>query len=168
MTTRGGGHPKQAMVLTHRFRERARRPGALAADAGPLLTYRIQGCGAMHPRPPSGLPSDRHPDNAPSMSPCSKPSRCGLARMKQTEGPPRRPSLTASGGLCEARIETKKPLEIKGRSRRTTKERYAAPTKPFDGPHTRPARRSLALQPAHSRCHQFVTCIPASAISSPP
>src|SRR5580692_2929119 len=31
------------------------------------------------------------------------------------------------------------------------------------------AQRSLALQPAHSRCHQFVTRIPkASAISSPP
>src|SRR5262249_14726652 len=31
------------------------------------------------------------------------------------------------------------------------------------------ARRSLALRPAHSRCHQFVTRIPkASAISSPP
>ena len=35
--------------------------------------------------------------------------------------------------------------------------------------HTRLARRLLALRPAHSRCHQFVTRIPkASAISSPP
>jgi len=34
---------------------------------------------------------------------------------------------------------------------------------------SRLARRSLALRPAHSRCHQFVTRIPkASAISSPP
>ena len=34
---------------------------------------------------------------------------------------------------------------------------------------SRLARRSLTLQPAHSRCHQFVTRIPkASAISSPP
>jgi hypothetical protein len=34
---------------------------------------------------------------------------------------------------------------------------------------SRLARRSLALWPAHSRCHQFVTRIPkASAISSPP
>src|SRR5262249_37794652 len=33
---------------------------------------------------------------------------------------------------------------------------------------SRLARRSLALRPAHSRCHQFVTRIPkASAISSP-
>jgi hypothetical protein len=31
------------------------------------------------------------------------------------------------------------------------------------------ARRSLALRPAHSRCHRFVTRLPkASAISSPP
>src|SRR5262249_41767434 len=34
---------------------------------------------------------------------------------------------------------------------------------------SRLARRSLALRPAHSRCHQFVARIPkASAISSPP
>ena len=34
---------------------------------------------------------------------------------------------------------------------------------------SRLARRSLALRPAHSRCHQFVTRYPkASAISSPP
>src|SRR5215468_8294495 len=34
---------------------------------------------------------------------------------------------------------------------------------------SRLARRLLALRPAHSRCHQFVTRIPkASAISSPP
>ena len=34
---------------------------------------------------------------------------------------------------------------------------------------SRLARRSLALRPAHSRCHRFVTRIPkASAISSPP
>src|SRR6185295_16967404 len=34
---------------------------------------------------------------------------------------------------------------------------------------SRLAQRSLALRPAHSRCHQFVTRIPkASAISSPP
>jgi hypothetical protein len=34
---------------------------------------------------------------------------------------------------------------------------------------SRIARRSLALRPAHSRCHQFVTRIPkASAISLPP
>src|SRR5262249_48591874 len=34
---------------------------------------------------------------------------------------------------------------------------------------SRLARRSLALRPAHSRCHQFVTRIPkASAISSTP
>src|ERR1700693_1257124 len=34
---------------------------------------------------------------------------------------------------------------------------------------SRLARRSLALRPAHSRCHQFVTRIPkASAISLPP
>src|SRR5262249_49144564 len=34
---------------------------------------------------------------------------------------------------------------------------------------SRLARRSLALRPAHARCHQFVTRFPkASAISSPP
>src|SRR5262245_35213221 len=34
---------------------------------------------------------------------------------------------------------------------------------------SRLAPRSLALHPAHSRCHQFVTCFPkASATSSPP
>jgi Tripartite tricarboxylate transporter family receptor len=39
-------------------------------------THRIQGRGAIDPRPESGLPSDRHP-TAPSVPSCSKLSRCG-------------------------------------------------------------------------------------------
>ena len=52
MTIRGGGHPKQAMVLTPVSRL-GPPPRSFAADAHDcimvrsLWTYRIQGCGAI-------------------------------------------------------------------------------------------------------------------------
>ena len=67
MTIRGGGHPKQAMVLTPVSRM-GPPPRSFAADAHDCImvrsisTYRIQVCGAMI-APESGLPSDRHPDH---------------------------------------------------------------------------------------------------------
>ena len=67
MTIRGGGHPKQAMVLTPVSRM-GPPPRSFAADAHDcimvrsLWTYRIQGCGAIDPRPDGKLPSDRRPD----------------------------------------------------------------------------------------------------------
>jgi hypothetical protein len=66
MMIRGGGHPKQAMVLTPVSRM-GPPPRSFAADAHDcimvrsLSTYRIQGCGAMI-RPMASSPSDRRPD----------------------------------------------------------------------------------------------------------
>ena len=67
MTIRGGGHPKQAMVLTPVSRM-GPPPRSFAADAHDcimvrsLRTYRIQGCGAMI-APDGKLPSDHRPDH---------------------------------------------------------------------------------------------------------
>jgi hypothetical protein len=66
MTIRGGGHPKQAMVLKPVSRM-GPPPRSFAADAHDcimvrsLWTYRIQGCGAMI-RARWQAPSDRRPD----------------------------------------------------------------------------------------------------------
>src|SRR6266436_9303453 len=66
MTIRGGGHPKQAMVLKPVSRM-GPPPRSFAADAHDcimvrsLRTYRIQGCGAMI-APDGKLPSDHRPD----------------------------------------------------------------------------------------------------------
>ena len=66
MTIRGGGYPKQAMVLTPVSRM-GPPPRSFAADAHDCImvrstwTYRIQGCGAMI-RAHGKLPSDRRPD----------------------------------------------------------------------------------------------------------
>src|SRR6267378_2449757 len=67
MTIRGGGHPKQAMVLKPVSRM-GPPPRSFAADAHDcimvrsLRTYRIQGCGAMI-APDGKLPSDYRPDH---------------------------------------------------------------------------------------------------------
>jgi hypothetical protein len=67
MTIRGGGHPKQAMVLKPVSRM-GPPPRSFAADAHDcimvrsLRTYRIQGCGAMI-APDGKLPSDHRPDH---------------------------------------------------------------------------------------------------------
>src|SRR6516165_5669741 len=57
-------------------------------------TYRIQGCGAIDPRPKAGSPLIVIP-TAPSVPSCSKLSRYGLARAKHIERLVRRPTLTA-------------------------------------------------------------------------
>src|SRR4029077_17021954 len=57
-------------------------------------TYRIQGCGAIDPRPKAGSPPIVIP-TAPSVPSCSKLSRYGLARAKHIERLGRRPTLTA-------------------------------------------------------------------------
>jgi hypothetical protein len=76
MTIRGGGHPKQATVLKPVSRM-GPPPRSFAADAHDcimvrsLRTYRIQGCGAMIPRPMAKLPSDHRPDHNQRVPPCS-------------------------------------------------------------------------------------------------
>ena len=84
MTIRGGGHPKQAMVLTPVSRM-GPPPRSFAAEAHDcimvrsLWTYRIQGCGAMIRAPMASSPLIVIPI-ASSVPSCSEPSRYGLAR----------------------------------------------------------------------------------------
>jgi hypothetical protein len=76
--------------------------------SGPA-TYRIQGCGAIDPRPKAGSPLIVIP-TTPSVPSCSKLSRYGLARAKRVERLVRRPTLTAPArdGLTLLRVGMKK------------------------------------------------------------
>src|SRR5712671_5141787 len=104
MTIRGGGHPKQAMVLKPVSRM-GPPPRSFAADAHDcimvrsLRTYRIQGCGAMI-APDGKLPSDHQPDHNQRVPPCSYLSRRGLETTERAARAERRPSLT---GPCARR-----------------------------------------------------------------
>src|ERR1700687_5793300 len=99
MTIRGGGHPKQALVLTPVSRM-GPPPRSFAADAHDcimvrsLRTYRIQGCGAMIPRPMAKLPSDHRPDHNERVPPGSCLSRRGLETTERAAKAERRPTLT--------------------------------------------------------------------------
>src|SRR5712671_3161746 len=98
MTIRGGGHPKQAMVLKPVSRM-GPPPRSFAADAHDcimvrsLRTYRIQGCGAMI-APDGKLPSDHQPDHNQRVPPCSYLSRRGLETTERAARAERRPTLT--------------------------------------------------------------------------
>ena len=114
MTIRGGGHPKQAMVLTPVSRM-GPPPRSFAADAHDcimvrsLWTYRIQGCGAMIRAPMASSPPIVVP-TASSRPSCSKLSRCGLARPQYAARLGRRPTLTAPAraGFAILRVGAKK------------------------------------------------------------
>src|ERR1700720_313584 len=75
-------------------------PRSFAADAHDcimvrsLRTYRIQGCGAMIPRPMAKLPSDHRPDHNQRVPPCSCLSRRGLETTERAARAERRPTLT--------------------------------------------------------------------------
>ena len=98
-------------------------PRSFAADAyGCIMvrvrrTYRIQGCGAIDPRPKASSPLIFIP-TAPSVRSCSKLSRYGLAKAKHVERLVRRPTLTAPAraDVSVSQIGTKK------RSVRSNKE----------------------------------------------
>src|SRR3984893_2732085 len=70
--------------------------------------HRIQGCGAIDPRPKAGSPLIAIP-TAPSVPSCSKLSRCGLATAGHAVRLVRRPTLTASvrAGVSELRVGAK-------------------------------------------------------------
>src|SRR6266852_1842723 len=98
MTIRGGGHPKQAMVLKPVSRM-GPPPRSFAADAHDcimvrsLRTYRIQGCGAMiRARWQSStliiVPTTH------SVAACSGLSRRGLETTERAARAERRPTLT--------------------------------------------------------------------------
>src|SRR6201984_3831011 len=99
MTVRGGGVPACVMAFVPRKRmgsaasELRCRCAWLHHGSGPW-THRIQGCGAIDPRPKAGSPLIVTP-TAPSVPSCSKLSRYGLARAKHIERLVRRPTLTA-------------------------------------------------------------------------
>src|SRR6476660_4259707 len=114
MTVRGGGVPACAMAFVPRKRmgsaasELRCRCAWLHHGSGPW-THRIQGCGAIDPRPKAGSPLIVIP-TAPSVPSCSKLSRYGLARAKHVERLVQRPTLTAPArdGLALLRVGTKK------------------------------------------------------------
>jgi len=72
-------------------------------------THRIQGRGAIDPRPESGLPSDRHPDRT-KRAVVLELSRYGLARAEYAAKLGRRPTLTAPArvGFALLRVGAKK------------------------------------------------------------
>jgi hypothetical protein len=91
MTIRGGGHPKQAMVLKPVSRM-GPPPRSFAADAHDcimvrsLRTYRIQGCGAIIPCPMASSPLIVVPTTT-SVPPCSGLSRRGLETTERAAKP---------------------------------------------------------------------------------
>ena len=83
---------------------------------------RIQGCGAIDPRPKASSPLIAIP-TAPSVPSCSEQSRYGLARTEHAARLVRRPTLTAPArdDMGEARVGTKERLSDR------TKELGGAP-----------------------------------------
>jgi hypothetical protein len=100
MMIRGGGHPKQAMVLTPVSRL-GPPPRSFAADAHDcimvrsLWTYRIQGCGASALVPRQRAPLGCVNPTTTSVPPCSGLSRRGLEMIEGEAAVERRPALTA-------------------------------------------------------------------------
>src|SRR5216683_1685926 len=98
MTIRGGGHPKQAMVLKPVSRM-GPPPRSFAADAHDcimvrsLRTYRIQGCGAMIRARWQSSPLIIVPTTT-SVAACSGLSRRGLETTERAARAERRPTLT--------------------------------------------------------------------------
>ena len=83
---------------------------ALHHGSGPRAR-RIQGCGAIDPRPKASSPLIAIP-TAPSVPSCSELSRYGLARAEHAARLVRRPTLTAPArdDMGEARVGTKERL----------------------------------------------------------
>jgi hypothetical protein len=79
--------------------------------------HRIQGCGAIDPRPKASSPLIAIP-TAPSVPSCSKLSRCGLATAGHAVRLVRRPTLTASARAGVSKV----PVGTKKRASRSNKE----------------------------------------------
>src|ERR1700686_131457 len=115
MTIRGGGHPKQAMVLKPVSRM-GPPPRSFAADAHDcimvrsLRTYRIQGCGAMIRARWQSSPSDHRPDYNQRGRPARARQGAAWKRRSVRPGAERRPTLT---GPCARR-----PQHVCGSGRR--------------------------------------------------
>jgi hypothetical protein len=85
-------------------------------------THRIQGCGAIDPRPKAGSPLIVIP-TAPSVPSCSKLSRCGLARAEHAERLVRRPTLTAPARADVSNARVGRRNGLSDRTKKLTKER---------------------------------------------
>jgi hypothetical protein len=156
MTIRGGGHPKQTMVLTPVSRM-GPPPRRFAADAhGCIMVRFVVDLPDTRLRrevlvPDSELPLGPVIPTTTSVPPCSGLSRRGLERWNV------RSAHTATAGLDSPPC-ARRPPRLVGRGEETgfQVEQRNWGMKKGEGR----ARRSLALRPAHSRCHQFVTRIP--------
>src|SRR6266852_5345107 len=129
MTVRGGGpglcHGCYAEEKNGSAASELRcRCAWLHHGSGPW-THRIQGCGAIDPRPKASSPLIAIP-TAPSVPSCSKLSRYGLARAGHATRLVRRPTLTAPArdDMGEARVGTKKRLS--DRTKKLTKDKRCA------------------------------------------
>jgi hypothetical protein len=80
-------------------------------------TYRIQGCGAIEPRPESGLSSDRHRDRI-ERAVVLEAVKVWPGKAKDAARLVRRPILTASPriDLSNARVGEETDFEIKSRT----------------------------------------------------
>ena len=121
--------------LSCREKEWVRRLGAsppmrMSASWFGSWTHRIQGRGAIDPRPESGLPSDRHPDRTKRAVVLEAvkvwPGKGGVCRKAG-----RRPTLTAPAraGFTILRVGTKKRGP---RSNKKTDQERCAALKPLD------------------------------------
>src|ERR1700730_6873262 len=96
---RGGGHPKQAMVL-NRFREWVRRRGAsppmrmTASWSGRYGPTEYKVVARLIRAPERGLPSDRHPDRIERAAVLGA-VKVGLASAERVERLVGRPTFTA-------------------------------------------------------------------------
>src|SRR6202158_317640 len=155
MTVRGGGVP-----ICCRGCYAEEKNGSAASElrcrcawlhhgSGPRAR-RIQGCGAIDPRPKASSPLIAIP-TAPSVPSCSELSRYGLARAEHAARLVRRPTLTAPArdDMGEARVGTKERLS--DRTKELMKEvRRRAETPCQEKPHTR--RKRLQPRGRKYRC----------------
>src|SRR5580700_10665258 len=113
---RDPGAPDRPPWLSCRGKEWVRRLGASppmrmsASWFGSSWTHRIQGRGAIDPRPESGLPSDRHPDRT-KRAVVLEAVKVWPARPEYAARWARRPTLTppARAGFAILRVGAKKP-----------------------------------------------------------
>jgi transposase len=110
--------PARAHYVKANVKVREYPDGTLAVFHGPrrLARYSAQGHGIVQ------VPT------TPSVTPCSPPSRRGLARAPLVESAPRRPSLTAAarGVTGPGQVGTKKRPSGRTKKLTTKKEAYAA------------------------------------------
>jgi transposase len=114
--------PARAHYVKANVKVREYPDGTLAVFHGPRRLARYSAQGHQIVQVPT----------TPSVTPCSPPSRRGLARAELVESVPRRPSLTAAarGVTGPGQVGTKKRPSGRTKKLTTKKEAYAAPPSP--------------------------------------